>query len=353
MARPGRRLSLLVSHVAGGPSGISLATGCPTLQLGRTGDRMPVIGLGTWKIARGDTASLVEEAIRIGYRHIDCACDYGNEQAVGEGIRAAISAGVCSRADLWVTSKLWNTYHRKDHVRAACQRSLQDLGLEYLDLYLVHFPIPLKFVPFETRYPPEWIHDPHVANPRMELDEGVTIDETWGSMEGLVDEGLVRNIGVANFRVQLLQHLRRVARIQPQVNQVELHPFLAQDQLVRYCAHVGVAVTGFSPLGAGSYVELDMATADDSVLRRQEVLAIAERYRRTPAQVVLRWATQRGYSAVPKSSSASRLRENLSLFDFELSAEEVASITALDCGRRFNDPGVFCNGMGAFYPIFG
>mmetsp|Transcript_77927 Transcript_77927/g.241562 ORF Transcript_77927/g.241562 Transcript_77927/m.241562 type:complete len:354 (+) Transcript_77927:53-1114(+) len=353
MARPGRRLSLLVSHVAGGPSGISLATGCPTLQLGRTGDRMPVIGLGTWKMPPGDTARLVEEAIRIGYRHIDCACDYGNEQAVGKGIRAAIVGGVCSRADLWVTSKLWNTYHRKDHVAAACRRTLQDLGLDYLDLYLVHFPIPLKFVPFETRYPPEWIHDPDTADPRMELDEGVTIDETWGAMEGLVDEGLARNIGVANFRVQLLQHLRRVARIEPQVNQVELHPFLAQDQLVRYCAHVGVAVTGFSPLGAGSYVALDMATAEDSVLSRPEVLAIAERHSRTPAQVVLRWATQRGYSVVPKSSSSSHLQENLYLFDFELSAEEVATIAALDCGRRFNDPGVFCIGMGAFYPIFG
>uniref|UniRef100_A0A7S1KWA2 NADP-dependent oxidoreductase domain-containing protein n=1 Tax=Alexandrium catenella TaxID=2925 RepID=A0A7S1KWA2_ALECA len=353
MPRSGSRLSLLARHVAGVPSGRSLATACPALELGRTGDRMPAVGLGTWKLSPQDVAATVEEAIKVGYRHIDCACDYGNESLVGQGIRAAIAAGVCSRADLWVTSKLWNTYHREEHVQAACRRTLTDLGLDYLDLYLVHFPIPLKFVPFEMRYPPEWIHDPSAENPRMELDEGVSVDETWGAMECLVDEGLVRNIGVANFRVQLLQHLRRVARIQPQVNQVELHPFLAQDQLVRYCAEVGVAVTGFSPLGAGSYVELNAAAAEDSVLLRPEVKAIAKQHERTPAQVVLRWATQRGYSVVPKSSSVVRLRENLSIFDFELSTEEVAAISHLDCGRRFNDPGVFCVGMGAFYPIFG
>jgi len=314
---------------------------------------MPVVGLGTWKVALDQTAALVEEAIRSGYRHIDCACDYGNEAAVGRGIKAAIDAGVCSRSELWITSKLWNTYHRAEHVQAACQRSLSDLGLEYLDLYLVHFPIALKFVPFAERYPPEWVHDPAAANPKMELDEGVTIDQTWAAMEKLVDAGLVRNIGVANFRVQLLQHLRKVARIQPQVNQVELHPFLVQDQLVRYCAHVGVAMTGFSPLGAGSYVELDMSKPEDSVLQHEVVGAIAKRCGRTPAQVVLRWGLHRGYSIVPKSVKTERLRENLAIFDFELSPADIAAISALDCGRRFNDPGEFCTGMGEFYPIYG
>lgn len=324
----------------------------PCLELQRTGHRMPVVGLGTWKIASTEAAGLVETALRAGYRHIDCACDYGNEPAVGMGIRAAIDAGVCSRSDIWVTSKLWNTYHRKEHVQAACKRTLADLGLEYLDLYLVHFPIALKFVPFETRYPPEWIYDPSSARPVMELDEGVSVNETWAGMEELVDAGLVRNIGVANFSVSLLRQVKSVARIQPQVNQVELHPFLTQEQLLRYCFGTGVVLTGFSPLGAGSYVTLGMADEEDSVLRHPVVTAISSRLGCTPAQVVLRWAVQRGYSIVPKSSHLERLRENLSIFHFELTDEDMAALTGLNRNKRYNDPGVFGLGMGACVPIF-
>jgi len=314
---------------------------------------MPVIGLGTWKIDKSDAAQVVEDAIRAGYRHIDCACDYGNEVEVGRGIQAALRAGVCSREDLWITSKLWNTYHRREHVRAACKRTLEDLGLEYLDLYLIHFPISLKFVPFEVRYPPEWIHDPTAEKPSMELDTEVDIGQTWGAMEALVEAGLVRNIGVANFNVQLLQHLRSVAKVQPQVNQVELHPFLVQKQLLRYCENAGIALTGFSPLGAGSYVSLDMANSEESVLEQPTILEIAKRLSKTPAQVVLRWATLRGYSVVVKSSKPERLAENMSIFDFTISSEDMDCITALDRGRRFNDPGVFCVDMGGCCPIYG
>lgn len=129
-----------------------------------TGARMPLLGLGTWKIPKAQCPELVRVAVEeTGWRHLDCACDYGNEKEVGDGIAASLASGACAREDLWVTSKLWNTYHRKEHVRAACKRSLDDLGLEYLDLYLMHFPISLAFVPFETRYPPEWVHDPDAA----------------------------------------------------------------------------------------------------------------------------------------------------------------------------------------------
>src|SRR5581483_11171050 len=127
----------------------------PALTL-PTGGRLPLVGLGLWKVAKPDAAGLVREAVRIGYRHLDSACDYGNEAEVGEGLRAALDAGLCRREDLWVTSKLWNTYHARQHVRPAVERSLRDLGLDYLDLYLVHFPIAQAFVPFEERYPPGW-----------------------------------------------------------------------------------------------------------------------------------------------------------------------------------------------------
>src|SRR3954469_4573424 len=128
---------------------------------------MPVVGLGLWKVDRPAAAGLVRQAIAAGYRHLDCACDYGNEAEVGAGIQTALDAKLCRRDELWVTSKLWNTYHARQHVRPAVERTLRDLQLDYLDLYLVHFPIAQEFVPFDVRYPPEWIHDPNAAEPRM------------------------------------------------------------------------------------------------------------------------------------------------------------------------------------------
>ena len=135
-----------------------------------SGDKMPTVGFGMWKIAKESCAEATYQAIKAGYRLLDEACDYGNEKECGEGIKRAIDEGIVKREDLWVTSKLWNTYHRKEHVKAACQRSLQDLGLDYLDLYLIHFPIALKYVDPAARYPPEWIFDPSSAEPRMEED---------------------------------------------------------------------------------------------------------------------------------------------------------------------------------------
>ena len=316
------------------------------------GGRMPAVGLGLWKVERGAAPGLVEEAIRCGYRHLDSASDYGNESEVGVGLRSVLSAGLCRREDLWVTSKLWNTYHAPEHVRPAAERTLRDLGLDYLDLYLIHFPIALRFVPFEERYPPGWVYDPSAAKPRME-PAAVPLAETWGAMEELVDAGLVRRIGVCNYGVALLRDRLNYARVRPAVLQVELHPYLVQEKLVRFCRENGIGVTGFSPLGAPSYVPLGMAEPAESVLEEPIVRETARRLGRSPAQVVLRWAVQRGTAVIPKTSRPERLRENLALSDFELSAEETAAISRLDRGRRFNDPGVFCEqAFGTFFPIY-
>jgi D-xylose reductase len=317
-----------------------------------SGDQLPAVGLGFWKVSKAEAAGLVVEAIRAGYRHLDCACDYGNEAEVGEGIRRAIGQGLCRREDLWVTSKLWNTYHAHEHVRPAVERSLRDLKLDYLDLYLIHFPIALRYVPFDVRYPPEWVYDPAAPQPRME-PVGVPISETWGAMEELVGAGLVRNIGVCNFGVSLLRDLLSYARMRPAVLQVELHPYLAQPKLVRFCNENQIAATAFSPLGAQSYFSLGMAQPEESVLDQAVVRSAADRHGKTPAQVVLRWGVQRGTAVVPKTSRPERLRENVDLFDFELSAEEMRAIGGLDRGRRFNDPGVFCEqAFGTFFPIY-
>ena len=313
---------------------------------------MPAVGLGLWKIDRSDTATVVRDAIEVGYRHLDCACDYGNELEVGAGLRNALSSGLCTRDELWVTSKLWNTYHRAEHVRPACEKSLQDLGLDYLDLYLIHFPIATRYVPIEERYPPEWFVDPNAPEPRMEVD-AVPLADTWGAMEQLVEAGLVREIGVCNYTSGLLIDLMAYSSIKPAMLQVESHPFLTQEKLLRLAGDFDIAVTAFSPLGALSYVSLDMATDGDTVLTAPPVVAAAERLGRTPAQVVLRWGVQRGTAIIPKTTRVERLRENLDVFDFELSADEMHSISALNQNRRFNDPGVFCElAFNKFYPIY-
>ena len=313
---------------------------------------IPSIGLGTWKIDAQAAPALVRAAIEVGYRHIDCACDYGNEPAVGAGIKAALDDGLAARDRIRVTSKLWNTYHRPEHVRPACERSLRDLGLEYLDLYLIHFPIAQAFVPFETRYPPGWLPDPDAPDPTMQL-ERVPISETWGAMETLVDAGLVRTIGACNFGTSLLRDLMNHARIRPAALQVELHPYLAQEKLVRFCLENSIAVTAFSPLGAPSYIPLGMAQRSESILDEDAVAGAARQHGVTPAQVLLRWAVQRGTSAIPKTSKVERLSENLSVSGFALTDDQMRAITGLDRGRRFNDPGVFCEeAFNTFCPIF-
>lgn len=317
-----------------------------------SGSSIPAVGLGLWKVDRPAASDLVQTALKLGYRHLDAACDYGNESEVGDGIRAALAAKTCRREELWVTSKLWNTYHARKHVRLACERSLRDLKCDYLDLYLIHFPIPQRFVPFEERYPPGWFTDPNAKPPRMEM-AAVSVAETWGAMEELVAAGLVRHIGVSNFGTSLIRDLLTYASIKPAALQVELHPYLTQEKLLRFCKENGIAVTGFSPLGAPSYVPLGMAKAEDSVLDQPVVKAAAKRLGKTPGQVVLRWGVQRGTSIVPKTNRPERLKENLAIFNFELSAEEMAAISALNQNRRFNDPGVFCEAaFNTFCPIY-
>ena len=316
------------------------------------GDNLPAVGFGLWKIDKPDTANLVHAAVEAGYRHLDSAADYGNEKEAGEGIKSALAAGLCQREELWVTSKLWNTYHRPEHVRAACEKTLSDLGLDYLDLYLIHFPIALKFVDFDVRYPPEWFFDPDAEVPRMEIDP-VPLHQTWAAMEDLKESGLVKHIGVCNYNSALLHDLMAYAKQKPEVLQVEAHPYLSQERLIKLAQDYGMTVTAFSPLGALSYVSLDMAAENESVLETDAVKTAAARLGKTPAQVVLRWGVQRGTAIIPKTARKERLKENLALFDFELSAEEMQAISALNSNRRFNDPAVFCEAaFNTFYPIY-
>ena len=339
----------------------------------KSGDRMPAVGLGCWKIPNEKMADTAYNAIKAGYRLVDEACDYGNEKEAGVGINKALTEGLVKREDLFITSKLWNTYHRKEHVKAACLRTLKDLGVDYLDLYLIHFPISLKFVPFEKRYPPEWFFDPEAADARM-VEDPVPMRETWEAMEELVAEGLVRNIGLCNVGVTSLRDIMSYAKVHPAVLQVELRkfssisceytnrvplicsaidPYNTQERLLRFCRENSIAVTGFSNLGAGSYVELNMATTQQSCLEEELVKSLAEKYKRTPAQIVLRWAVQRGTAIIPKTTKPERMEENIDLFSFMLSDEDMDGINKLNRNMRFNDPGNFCEGaFNTFFPIY-
>lgn len=315
-------------------------------------DTMPPVGFGLWKIPREDTAETVVEAVRAGYRHFDSAADYANEAETGEGLAKAMGEGLVSREELWVTSKLWNTFHAPEHVEEACRKSLEDLQLDYLDLYLIHFPIALEYVPISERYPPEWLHDPDAANPSMKPAQ-VPLHQTWMAMETLVEKGLVNRIGVCNYNSALIHDLMTYAQVPPAMLQIEAHPYLTQEKLIRCARGYGIEVTAFSPLGAQSYFELGMADQGESLLGAAPVMVAAEAHGKTPAQVLLRWGVQRGTAIIPKTTKPERMRENLAIFDFELSAVEMAAISSLNQNRRFNDPGVFaeaaCN---TFHPIY-
>ncbi|KAK9717721.1 hypothetical protein K7432_006003 [Basidiobolus ranarum] len=317
-----------------------------TVTLKTTNQAMPLVGLGTWKIPQSETAKVVENSIQNGYRLLDCACDYGNEVEVGKGIKAAIDTGVVKREDIFVTSKLWNTFHAREHVRPALERTLKDLDLEYLDLYLIHFPISLKYVDFETRYPPEWLYNPE--SDKLPTYADISIRETWEAMEELVDAGLVKNIGVANFNCSLIMDLLKYARIKPAVNQVEIHPYLAQDVLVEFCQRKDIAITAYSSFGSISYLSLfDGAKSIPSLLEDETIVKIAKKHSKTAAQVLLRWSLERQIAVIPKSGNEERLRQNIDL-DFTLSKEDMDEIKKLDKGIRFNNPGAYFD-----CPIFG
>ncbi|EIM92213.1 Aldo/keto reductase [Stereum hirsutum FP-91666 SS1] len=304
-----------------------------TVVLKRTGQKMPLIGFGLWKVTKSDCADTVYNAIKAGYRLLDGAGDYGNEVEAGEGVRRALKDGIVKREELFITSKLWVTFHAYEHAKASAKRQLGLWGIDYFDLYLVHFPICLKYVDPEHRYPPGWFGDDGKAHL-----QNTPFSETWKAMEELVDEGKTKNIGVSNMGGSLLLDLLRYARYEPQVLQIELHPYLTQDAMVKLAKQLGIAITGYSSFGPQSYVELGIDKGHKSLMEQDYVVKAARAHNTSPAQILLRWATQRGIAVIPKSNSLERIVHNLGSNDFNLTDEELKEITSLNIDLRLNDP---------------
>lgn len=287
------------------------------------GDRMPMLGLGTWKADEETVYNAVTEAVRAGYRHVDCAAIYGNEAGIGRALADLIREGVVTREDLWITSKLWNNAHKEADVRPALQRTLADLQLDSLDLYLIHWPVVFR---------PD-VTFPESDDEYLSLDE-VPIVETWRALEACVDEGLTRNIGVSNFSARKLEDLLAQCRIRPAVNQVEGHPVLQQPALKAFCDEHGIAVTAYSPLGSSDRPAAMQAEDEPDLMALAPIRDIAAAHNATPAQILLAWALNRGTATIPKSSNPGRLKENLAAADIVLSEEEMERIRALDQHRR-------------------
>ncbi|WP_430810469.1 MULTISPECIES: aldo/keto reductase [unclassified Carboxylicivirga] len=295
-----------------------------TLNL--NGYALPILGLGTWKSTPGEVYEAVKAAIEIGYRHIDCAAIYGNEKEVGKAINECIKAGLVKRDELWITSKLWNNMHGNENVVPALQKTLNDLQLEYLDLYLIHWPIAQKkmFVA-ATR-----------ASHFLSLQEQ-PIANTWEGMEQAVEQGLTKTIGVSNFSVKKLKDLMTVARIKPSLNQVEVHPYFQQDELVNYCHNNNIQVMAYSPLGSADRPK-SFKAADEPVLLEDPIIAkLADKVNATPAQVILAWNLHRGISVIPKSVNTARLQQNLDALQVKLKPADMEVLKMIDKNRRYVD----------------
>ncbi|VDM22179.1 unnamed protein product [Hydatigera taeniaeformis] len=286
-----------------------------------SGYRIPQLGFGTFWAPRDVVAAAVESALNVGYRHIDCAMIYGNEKEVGEGIASSMKKLNLKREDIFVTSKLWCDKHAPEDVRKACEQSIKNFGLQYLDLYLIHFPGSIKYkegVPFDHNDPNSFELEYH------------KIEDTWKAMEELVTVGLVKSIGVSNFNKRQLERILASCTIPPAVNQVEVNIHCPNKKLIAFCHSKNIVVEGYSPLGSPGF----MREKVKPLVEDKKAVEIAHKHKKTPAQVLLRHGLQRDIVVLVKSVTPEHIRSNFDVFDFELSDAEMEELNTIESSGR-------------------
>ncbi|MGB3342784.1 MAG: aldo/keto reductase [Aequorivita sp.] len=297
------------------------------------GDKMHAIGLGTWKAKGNELKKAVKDALYAGYRHIDTAKNYGNEEIIGEALAEVFAEGKIFREDVFITSKLWNDAHAYGQVIPALQESLRKLKLNYLDLYLIHWPVAFRNGIDFPRRPDDYL-----------TPEEAPLITTWQQMEKAKKDGLAKHIGVSNFSVKKLKDLISKAEIKPEMNQVELHPLLQQDALLEYCKSENILVTAYSPLGSGDRAKAMKADNEPNMIEIDLLKEIARKHNTLVPQILIAWHNHRGCAAIPKSTTKAHIISNFQAADVSLTDSDMEKIAGLDrhfryiTGKFFEEP---------------
>jgi alcohol dehydrogenase (NADP+) len=303
------------------------------------GDQLPIIGLGTWKSKPGEVYQAVLWAIEAGYRHIDCAAIYDNEKEVGNALDKAFKDGLVKREDLFITSKLWNSNHRLDDVIPALKKTLNDLKLDYLNLYLIHWPVSFK-------------KGIGFAQTREEFFTygDVPLAQTWEGMEEAKKMGLTKHIGVSNFNIAKLEEIIKSGQVAPEMLQIELHPFLPQNKLVNFCKSKGILLTAYSPLGSGDRAASSKKTNEPSLLENETVKELAAKHGVSSAQILISYSVHRDIAVIPKSVNQERIDQNLAAIEVNLDESDMDKLANIGTAYRFID-GSFFTGAQSPYKL--